>query len=372
MRSVLNASIVGVALFLCMPAIAQNGYIIVDSSYTTGYVENQGRKLNSKEVKFRKSVYAPSTTFYPGAVKEYGFDDNTYRSRKIAGGTDSSFHFLYVLSKGAVDLYTIKLNGKKRFFAGDKTNFVELKKENNAYQQEIARLFTACRNYEPYLDDVRFKEKSLKRFFALQNVCYDKGPWPVTRFVALAGYHSIDLTVENVYGEDVTFDKNNGAFFGVGMEFPFGTRPSWSFLLQLQFQQNNYKRTVDQITSSEQRVSQYTIETATVTVPALIKYSVPLKKMKAFVTLGPGVGYNLKNDARLLEEITRQGNTTINDDNSDIMSNLQVSGNAGAGLEYYLNQKISLGLEGRYIVGEGIGSGNHSYSGTQIAFVVSF
>lgn len=372
MRSVVSTIVLAVALVFCMPAFAQNGYIIVDSSYATGYVENQGRTLNYKEVKFRKIVRAPSSTFYPGAITEYGFDNNTYRSRKIAVGTDSSFHFLYMLSKGAVDLYTIKLNGEKRFFAGNQTHFVELKKENKSYQQEIVRLFTACKNYEAYLKNIHFNEKSLRRFFALQNVCYDKAPWPVTRFMALAGYNSFDLTVENIYGEEVTFKKNNGAFFGLGIELPVGTRPNWSVLLHLQFQQNNYEGSVDQVTSFEQRVSLYTIETTTLTVPALVKYAVPLKKIKGFITLGPGLGYNIKNDTRMLEEITRQGNTTTNEDSSDIVSNLQVNGNAGVGLEYYLNQKISFGLEGRYFVGQGIGAGKHSYSGKQIAFVVSF
>src|SRR5690349_21520871 len=89
----------------------QNGYIIRDTIFSTGVVFDQGRALNQREVKFAKSANSQQTTYSPTTVKEYGFQKQTYVSRKILSGSDSTSYFLRTLVKGKTHLYGLKFNG---------------------------------------------------------------------------------------------------------------------------------------------------------------------------------------------------------------------------------------------------------------------
>lgn len=368
---------IGLILFVGLSLLGkqtwgQKGYLLIDSAYSNGFIETQGKKLNALEVKFRKSSKAPVTTYYPSTATEYGFNDKVYRSRKIATGVDSTAYFLYVLSKGKTSLYIVKIDGRKRFFAENDKEFVELTKENKAYQQQISNLFEKCETYKNYLSDLRFSEKALRRFFTLQNTCYDKGPWPVIRWTGIVGFSSSSLSIKNTYGEEVNMGENGAVLFGVGVEMPIGTRPNWSIMIQSLFQQNSYQTTVEQLTSSELRESKYDIEVSTVAVPLQVKYAIPFNKIKGFVSLGPSLAYNLKNNSHMVENITRFGNTIVNEDSSDLVNKMQVAGAAGLGVEYFINTKISVSLEGRFSTGQGFGTDGHSISSQQILVAVNF
>lgn len=359
-------------LLLSVKSWSQKGYLLIDSAYSVGYVENQGKKLNTREVKFRKSANSPTTTYYPSTASEYGFNDKIYKSRKILTGPDSTAYFLYVLSKGNTHLYTVKVDGKKRFFIENETQFVELTKENKSYQQQISSVSTTCEQSKEYLPYLRFKEKELKRFFTLQNTCYAKGPWPLIRWSGVVGFSSASLTITNIYGEEVSMGSSGAPVFGFGVELPIGTRPSWFIMIQPMYQQHTYQKTVEQLTSSETRISDYDIEMSSISVPFQFKYAVPFKKMKGFFSLGPSFSYNLKNDSKMVEDIQGTGQPVVNEDNSDLVSKLQFAGAGGLGVEYFINSKISLGLEGRFSTGKGLGTDGHSLTSQQILVTINF
>lgn len=352
-------------------AYGQKGYVMIDSAYSTGFIERQGKKLTSRELKFRKSASSPITTYYPSTISEFGFNDQLYRSRKISTGTDSTAYFLHVLSKGDITLYTVKVNGKKRFFAERENEFVELIKENDSYRNQISRLFENCSAHKEHLNDLKFSKGNLRRFFILQNTCYQKGPWPTNRWTGIAGLSFINLSVFNIYGEKLSF-KGNTPFFGVGLELPMGANPSWSFLLQALFQQNKFEKSRTQLFAFEIRESKQEMKISTLSVPALFKYSLPMQSVKAYISAGPSLAYTLENTSYLEEKIQRQNETIENEDSSELMRKLTFSGNLWLGVEYYLTQKISIGLEARYSNGRGLGTDPHSLSAKQLAVILNF
>lgn len=364
--------LLGFSLFGLTAAYSQKGYVMIDSAYSTGFVENQGRNLNTRQLKFRKSLSSPVIVYEPTTATEFGFNDQVYRSRKISTGADSTAYFLYVLSKGDVYLYAVKVNGKKRFFAESDQEFVELKPENKQFRQDMQRLLNKCEQYKNYLPSLKLREKALKRFFALQNRCYNQGPWPTTRLSAFAGFAPRHLTIINAYGDKVNLGTDTSPFFGFGIEMPVGTRPNWSVLIQATYQQNNYRTSIFERGEFEQRDADYDINISTLAIPALVKYSVSVKNARTYVTLGPACGYNLKTDSFVKEKIIRNSGIIDNEDSSDLVKKVHVNINAGIGIEYYIRANLSLGIEGRYSAGQGLGTDSHSISATQVAVLVNF
>lgn len=368
----LSGFLATLTLLLSNSAFGQKGYIMIDSAYATGFIENRGAKLNSKEIRFRKSQSSPITTYLPATVTEFGFNDVIYRSRKVSTASDSTQLFLLILANGDVTLYMVKTDGEKRFFAEHGDKFIELKKNDKAYQEEIQQLFTGCEDYKSYLSDLQFNKRAFRRFFTLQNKCY-KGPWPLARWNAIVGYVPTELSIINAYGEKLNFGTDATLFFGVGVELPIGTRPNWSVTLQTLYQQTSYQKSTEYFGEFEFRESDYDIKVSAITLPVLIKYGVPIESIfKAYILTGPSLAYNLKRESFMKENIVRASEHIINEDDSDLVSKVNLGGTVGLGIEYYLNHKLSIGLEGRYTTAKGLGTDGHSLSMKQFGIIVSF
>ena len=372
MRPPLILPILGLSFLFTISATAQKGYIILDSTYATGFIESQVRALNQSQVKFHRSLSMPTTTYGPNEVKEYGFGNKVFVSRKIPTDQGQTAYFLTLLSKGNTNLYTLKLNGKKRFFAESEKGFVELNKENKNYKNEIPAIFTSCTTYTRYLPYVKFNEKAFRRFFTMHNTCYEKGPWPFSRFGVVAGFSTTGLTIINAYGNELDMGKDTAPFAGVALELPIGTRATWFLNLQAVYQQNAFEKSVQELSQADLRYVDYEIKTSAITIPGSIKYCIPINKLKAFISAGPSVTYYLKNESLMVEDIHKPGETILNEDSSDLVKKMQLNAAAGFGLEYVLNGKSSVCIEGRYGKGKGLNSAGQSVSVKQITLVFYF
>lgn len=363
--------ILSIILLFVTSAVAQKGYIVLDSTYAKGFIESQVKSLNQTQVKFHRSLAVSITTYGPNDVKEYGYGNKVFVSRTISTNSGQVAYFLSLLSKGNTNLYAIKLDGKKRFFAEGEKGFIELKKDNN-YQSEISTMFSNCPAYARYLPYLKYNEKALRRFFTMHNTCYQKGPWPFSRIGVLAGFSTTRLTVTNVYGSELNMGENTGAFAGIALELPIGTRASWFLNMQAVYQQNRYEKSVQELTQADLRYVDYDIETSAINFPVSIKYCVPISNLRAFISAGPSVTYYLKNESLMVEEIYKPGQTTINEDSSDLVKKLQINATASFGVEYVINGKSSVGVEARYAKGQGFGSSAQAVSSKQIALTFFF
>jgi hypothetical protein len=346
----------------------QQGYIIIDSVYATGVIYEQGRALGQREIKFAKSAKSQVTTYYPATVKEYGYSKKKYVTRKILTGDDSTAYFLRVITSGKTQLYTVKLDGKKRFFLENALGIVELKKANHAYQETISNRLTACETAKRYTPHLNFSEKALRRYVKLYDQCYNAAPWPLARWGVTAGYAITDMEVTDVFGEKVKISKSS-PFVGALVDLPIGTNPNWFINMQATFHQSNFETRMSKyISAGIYHDFKYSVKISTLSLPVMVKYRFPGKNLRGFFSAGTSMNYHFKSESKMVEELSPGQNIS----NKDLVKKNQVNGIIGAGIESSLNEKNSVAFEVRYNKGGNPGKDGQKVKAIQLSLTYYF
>lgn len=127
----------------CMQAQI-SGYILKDSAYISGYIYNQSGFRSVKTCKFSMTKKSEIITYTPDQIFGYGYGNKTYVSLKINSGNDSMKMFLLAIVQGDNPVYYFhKTSGKHFYIINTNNELVELVKKNGEYKHQLAAYYNS-------------------------------------------------------------------------------------------------------------------------------------------------------------------------------------------------------------------------------------
>ena len=339
-------------LFLIQSLIVygQRNYYLTDSLKSVGVkIIDGGAIKNSTQCQIVKK--GKTLIYSPDEVKEYGFKDGrVYISRIIKINNEEKKVFLQRLSKGNMNLYYYKdKNGGKFFIEKDSGQLIEVFKkgiDNSNYRDFLKPYTQDCNNVSGALKLVTYNKPSLTKFIDQYNSCLHK-PFPFIKYGLIIGYGvskpqnpkiSVGVLSNAVFKNDNSF--NAGIFADIPILFSY-----FSLHPEIYFQKNKFSG--HSIINNE--INYITINTTSINIPLLIRYTYPALKLRPYVNIGGTFTYNISGNNVVYA-------TTISDDiieieeiiNSNVYSEKQFGYTAGGGIQYSIDNRKSLFLELRY------------------------
>lgn len=339
----------------CLPIIILNLYIL-DAHSQTGYIigENYkksgiqlidgGKKGNAQRIKvdYKDSII----TYSPSTIVGYGFEKgNRYKSKTILLTGEVKTVFLEELVAGETHLfYYPDKQGKVFFLQQDSGNLIPVRKgykSNNTYfKGELAKYTSHCPGYERLLGTTNFTKGSLAMFInALNNGC-DKKYIPFIKYGLFidAGKARLKVASSNVLLNDLVFDPQDVAAFGVFLNYP---------LWPTYFSSYNEVYLEHTTFSSSQLTNDglvtIDINCTSLNIPMLIRYTVPSRTFRPFLNTGFMFSWNFNVQSADL----KRPFFSIPVEN-DIYSIRQFSLLGGAGFEIAITPRNAISLECRY------------------------
>ena len=355
-----------IILVLIFPLLSfgQSDYCVIDSTLNGINLIDGGALINSRlcQVKKGKEIIAYS----PYEVMEYGFKEGrVYISKEIQIADSSKRVFLERLHNDETTLYYYRGMGLKTFFIEkDSTLFVELPKQDNAkepYSELLLNLTDDCPNVSAACKLVRYNKRSLSKIITRYNKCELK-PFPHFKYGFLVGYEFSNLVPVDKQNKDLEyFEYNYDSDFSIGL---FVDNPilvsDFSVYAALLFSKHGYSYNHPSATGDFDLI----MNISTLSVPLLIRYTLPTNNLRPYLNTGPIYSYNIKNESYLYK-------STISDNIIEIKNSIEGSiipthefgYTMGCGLEVDLDFKRAVFLEIRYSKQFGISenlSGNNS------------
>ena len=349
---------------LCFPlfSIAQSDYYVIDSSFYAMQLVNGGDIINAKFCQVKKGEEIISYT--PYEVSEYGFKNGqVFVSKEIQIADSSKRVFLERLHQGETTLYYYRAADIKTFFIQkDDGLFVEMPKQNTAgedYSQQLLALTGDCSNVSDASKLVSYKKRYLSKLIARYNTCELK-PFPHFKYGLLIGYELSKLvpsekSIDDVSGLTVNKDndldhfdyKYNGSFsIGMFLDNPI-LASDFSLHAEVLFSKHKHSYSY---TSNTKKLD-LTINTSSLRIPLLIRYTLPKNNFRPYFNVGPVYSYNLKNENSLYKEtitFTDLANTKVDFIEGTIIPTSEFGFAIGFGFEFDLDFKKALFLEIRY------------------------
>ncbi|MCX6272743.1 MAG: outer membrane beta-barrel protein [Bacteroidetes bacterium] len=347
-------SILPVLLVCLIPAVieAQNDYYVTDSTLTAGVrLVDGGAVQNARICEMRKGNEI--VDFTPNQIKEYGFKEGkVYVSKEIRINGFPQRVFLERLVTGNLTLYFYKEKGNRMFYLEkDNTSLIELPKhtpdnKKPVFRIELNKIVADCQNVTDAVKLVSYTRGSMKKLVNTYNGCKWK-PFPFFKYGILLGYGFTRLEPStepvNTYLSEFNYKEEGSFLFGFFLDVPI-RRSSLSLHTDLTFTRNSYSYTA----VTQNKTIDFVANTSSLTLPLLLRYSSPFRRVRPFVNLG-GIGvYLTGNENKIYEATYEANNIYCGLDEKPLIPKTQAGYSAGGGFEVKLNYRNNIFLEVRY------------------------
>lgn len=334
----------------CMPLFGQVNYYQKDSSVYMNVELLSGNDLrNSRFCQLMDDGRLIS--FNPYEVSEYGFEDGrVYISKEIQIAGSPERVFLERLVNGSTALYYYRGENIKLFFLEkDTLGLVELPKyeagTGKSYKDNLLEITDDCSGAKKAVRVASYSKTALTNYFKRY---YSGQFFPQFKYGLFIGGEAAKLIAvksnENAEISQLDFLHDPGFSFGFFLDYPL-LMSNYSFHSEVFYSQHGF--------SSQKSVQNKDIffiaNVSTLSLPVLIRYSLPTKRIQPFFNAGGIFSYNMNNEnfiyETLISENIIEGNMI---EESTLISNYQMGYSVGGGLESRFGFKNTLFLELRY------------------------
>jgi len=337
---------------------SQTDFYIKDTASVYGEkVLDGGAILNSKQCEIEKDKQ--TITYSPNEIISYGFaDGRIYFSRVININNEKRKVFLERLNEGKVNFYFYKdKNGSKYFLEKDSGQLVEIIEKSGmvTYKNTLDSYFNDCSNVSDALKLVTFHKKPLVELIDQYNSC-SRRPFSFIKFGIMGGIGAFEPQKAAITGsvlsvgvsgnvlaaaefkKDITFSV--GAFIDIPISHSY-----FSFHPEIYYLKNNF----NSHTTDNNIVNDILINSNSIVMPFLIRYTYPSLKCRPYVNAGCTYAYCFRNNNGLYTTTIGDNIIEIEKSNkTDVYSPKQVGYSIGGGIQYNLDYRKSLFLEFRY------------------------
>lgn len=347
-------------LFLPLLSLGQNNYFITDSAFHGVKLIDGGKLANSRLCQVVKD--GKIIEYSPYQVIEYGFKDGrVYISKEIQIADSSKRVFLERLHDGETTLYYYRGKDIKTFFIEkDSALLVELPRWDAAkkhYSEHLLNLTNDCPEVSDACKLASYKKSSLSKLIARYNTCELK-PFPHFRYGLLFGFEFSKLVpsekksrvsdyITHPYDTDLEqfeYNYNKGFSIGVFIDHPI-LASDFSVHTELLFSKHEYSYNH----TSKSVDLDLIINLSTLSVPFLVRYTLPKNNFRPYFNAGPVYSYNMKNESYFYKSSTLNNIIEIkNSIEGTIIPTNEIGYAIGCGLEFDIDYKRSLFLDMRY------------------------
>jgi hypothetical protein len=332
----------------------QNNFVDFDSiTYVGATVVDGGDRLNSSICQINKG--GEIFKYSPNEVKRYGFaDGRIYVSKKIHVN-DTTVHrvFLEQLVNDKTTLYYY--NGKAIgtfFIEKDSTLFTELSRNDiqnkkNSFHDKLFNTTSDCRNVSDATKLVLYNKRSLSKLIRRYNNCELK-PFPFLKYGLIFGYGFTKLSHSSSnypdYLSGINFKYDPGYISGLFIDCPI-LASDLSFRSEFLYSRNGYSYNLD----NSGKVIDIVINTTSLSMPLLFRYTLPTIKTRPFLELGGIFTYNIRNEGIEFESSKINDIITVlNASYNPLISDRQIGYSFGGGVQLSLRYRNILSLGLRY------------------------
>jgi hypothetical protein len=326
----------------------QKGYYVKDSIATVGIrVIDRGAIQNARQCqigeKNKKLIYSPDE------VEEYGFDDVVYVSRIIKINNEEKKVFLERLNKGKINLYYYRdRHGRTYFLEKGSGKLVELSKndnEKNSFKDLLKYYVLDCDSINDALKLLRYNKAALSIFVNQYNLCIRK-PFPFIRYGLTIGYGVAQpeyLKISDEVLRNTVFKKDKSFNIGLFTDIPI-LHSYFSLHSELYFQKNAFSGH----SVIDKTVNDILINTSSINIPLLIRYTYPSLKLRPYVNIGGSFTYNIRNNNAVCKATIFNNIIAEEFNNSTIYSEKQIGYTVGSGIQYNIDYRKSIFFELRF------------------------
>jgi len=347
---------------------AQTHYIVTDTATIDSIkIVNNGPAVNSQVCE--RLILNQSVYYTPNDILEYGFaKGRTYVSKEIALNGSAKKVFLEKLSMGSTSCYFYQdENAAFYVFENEKIGQVQVPKklagsDKNTFREELLALTSDCKDVSAAVKVVEFRRKYMALLTKRYNDC-ERKPFPWTKFGVLAGVNISKLNYksgiggtyfqqENIYFKNADFTYESGLMAGLFADFPINAS-NWYVHPEVFFTKNTYFSQYD----LDEYYVEVEISTASLNLPVLMRYYLPLNTARPFLSAGILYAYQIKDDFYSLTMPEADGAEYP----APVVNN-QIGFSAGIGGQFDLNYRFRLYLDARFNYLNGLRiSGQESY-----------
>ena len=347
---------------------SQSGYFVRESMIQAGVKPvDQGARKNAREMVI--DYKTRTERFTPEEISEYGFPDGrVFLSRVISVDGRPQRVFLERIGNGKLDLGYFAGSDGDRFFLErpaegptavrssglppgqqPESSLIELPEKDGqegAFRSLLATYTSDCDQVAEALKVVRFNKKSLTAFMSRYNTCSSR-PMPIARFGVTAGgsFTQVGHLRPELEGMARTgFNHDPALVAGLFADLPF-LADGLTFHPEILYSENSWSA------HSEKQIAtfDFLISTASLQVPLMVRYTLPLVRWLPFVNLGGTLTRHVRNDNTIYRTTVDNGLATITMTTGAALTARDMAGYAvGGGVQYALDHRHSLFLEIRH------------------------
>jgi hypothetical protein len=335
-------------LTISIIVFAQNGYLLRDSSKTTGINVVFGKETDNWRV-CQVRTGTEIKNYGPEELSGYGVPGfKTFVSREVEINGQKFRAFLEQLVLGQANLYYLRNEETKLFFIergnGD---LVLLDKEKDPingenYRNELLRFFSDAPDFRKYAPHYTFGRSSLSQLVKM----YNEGeyrPNGLSRggLVILAGGETV-FTPENIHEgiEKVELTNQMNLFAGLFYETA-ALGANISFRPEILFSHTVYGLNG----KGSETILDITIKSTSVEIPCVFKYVMPYKRFRPFAQAGAMVRLDFNNQHSALYYAANEGWKKSQYLQYPFTEQITVGLTGGLGVQYFFNIHRSVDLE---------------------------
>jgi hypothetical protein len=336
-------------VFLYSLLVAQNDYFSTDSlsSYGIKLIDG-GAYKNSMQCEVKKGER--SIIYGPDKVVEFGFSDGrVYVRKSIRIDTIERKVFLERLVRGKINLYFYKGDmGRTFFLQKDSSGLISIPKKdkensNIIYKDIFNNYVQDCENITDALRLIKYNKSSLSKFIDQYNSCIAK-PFPFISYGLSFGYSITSLVntkiTDNIL-KTIVFKNDNSFNIGAFIDIPI-LLSYFSFHPEMYYQKNTFSGHIENNDSENDII----INTSSINIPCLIRYTYPSIKFRPFINIGGNFTYNIRNNSASYSASISNEIIEISQPNtSNIYSNKQMGYSIGGGIQYKLDYRRNVFVE---------------------------
>jgi hypothetical protein len=372
------------------------GYILTtDSSRINGLIDYRGTNSNAAlQVAFKTSNDTQPIVYNPSQIIGYGLaDGKQYESITIVNSDKISHtYFMEVLAKGAATLYFMKHDGvKERFFVTTNDGRIhELIQESRRvdkgngkiynvtlkqYVGMLTSVLNACAEVQPLIEKARLEQSDMIKVVNKYNACIapaqvqvarteDDVKTKVEKLIIVGGTYtnatfSSSQSVDDYATKgDITpsLDVTGGIAFNITAAKLSNKLSLYTGVMYQQYRvEGKYKK---DYAGGSYYTYDYYLEAKHIKVPAMIRYTWPKGKFRAYINAGAQAGFLLSADSN----VKRYGKFGAQENNYefDMMPDyreIELGFIGGLGIKTEAFGKRSLSLELRQEKNHGLSAG---------------
>lgn len=343
-----------IVFFIWPRIIGQTSFVEFDSiTYGGATLIDGGDRINSSVCQIKKGEEI--LKYSPEQVNRYGLSDGRIYVSKEIHVNDTSVQrvFLEQLIKDKTTLYYYKGKSLKTFFIEkDSTLFMELRKNDNlnhrnSFHDNLFNFASDCRNVSDASKLVTYNRRALSEFIQRYNNC-DSKPFPFFKYGFILGYGLTKVSPASSTDLDylyhINFKYDPGYILGLFIDCPILVSDI-SFHSEFLYSKNGYSYSLD----NSGDIIDLVINTTSLSIPVLIRYTLPTLKTQPFFEFGGIYTYNVRNEGIELESSKNNDVITVlNASYNTLVPDRQIGYSFGGGIQFSLRYRNILTLGLRY------------------------